>query len=231
MYSHDLDNGAHGGHQIEGMGLIFTTALVRYLLNQALWAGLGLYNQHFLDAWLLQTVLLEGIICLWLPTLLHPFPPTHPFIHAICDITIVVKMLLKIQQCQLATRDSYKRQAKRLLQLVIASYCKSSMATIQHKRTIVASILTIGILRNTKCDNLVGFPKLGHIITVQLKGNLTPAHGQWVQHLRVILVLLITGMRMPVGIFPVLSKAWMQRVHAGVLKIHTHAIYYQANCT
>ena len=37
------------------------------------------------------------------------------------------------------------------------------MATIYHKGTTVAGIFKIGISWNTKCDNLVGFPKSGHI--------------------------------------------------------------------
>ena len=36
------------------------------------------------------------------------------------------------------------------------------MAKFYHKRTIVASVLKIGISRNTTCDNMVGFPKSGH---------------------------------------------------------------------
>ena len=47
----------------------------------------------------------------------HPLLPTHPLIRAICDITVVVKKLLKIQQCQLATVDIYETLAKRLVQL------------------------------------------------------------------------------------------------------------------
>ena len=31
------------------------------------------------------------------------------------------------------------------------------------KKTMVASILKIRISQNTKCDNLVGFPKSGHM--------------------------------------------------------------------
>ena len=72
------------------MGLIFTPVLVRRLLlmpSSRVWA----YHQHFLDSQLLQTVQLEGVTHLRLPT--HPTPllPAHPLIHAICDITVVVK--------------------------------------------------------------------------------------------------------------------------------------------
>ena len=71
-----------------GMGPIFTPVSVRRLLRPSslVWA----YNQHFLDSWLLQTVLLEGVTRL-------RFPPTHPLIRAIHDITVVMKKLLKIQ--------------------------------------------------------------------------------------------------------------------------------------
>ena len=41
----------------------------------------------------------------------------------------------------------------------------------------------------------------------QLKGNLMPAHGQWVQHPGVIIAVFITSMWVPVVIFPVSSKA------------------------
>ena len=76
-----------------GMGLIFTPALVRCFLRpiSLVWA----YDWHFLNTWLLQTVQLEGLTCLRLPTRpsTHPtsLPLTHPLIHAIHDITVVVK--------------------------------------------------------------------------------------------------------------------------------------------
>ena len=62
---------------------------------------------------------------------------------------------------------------------------------------------------------------------VKLKGNLTPTHGQRVQHLRVILVPLVMGMRVPTGISCV--KQSLPVVSAGVLKIPAHAVYYQAH--
>ena len=46
------------------------------------------------------------------PLTFHQPPPIYPLIHATRDITIAVKKLLKIQQCQLANRDSYKKLAK-----------------------------------------------------------------------------------------------------------------------
>ena len=72
-----------------GMGLVFTPALVKRLLRliSLVWA----YDQHFLDTWLLQMVQLGHLTCLRLPTHPTPLPPTHPLIHAICDITVVVK--------------------------------------------------------------------------------------------------------------------------------------------
>ena len=48
-------------------------------------------------------VLMVALTHLQLPT--HPWhlptflPPAHPLIRAICDITVAVKKLLKIQQC------------------------------------------------------------------------------------------------------------------------------------
>ena len=48
-------------------------------------------------------VLMEGITHLQLPNLPHhpsdPLPPTYPLIYATCDITAIVKKLLKIQHC------------------------------------------------------------------------------------------------------------------------------------
>ena len=67
-----------------------------------------------------------------------PPPPTcPPFTHAICDITVVVKKLLKIQQCQLASRTSYKTLSTIKDQHYL--YCKSGMATIQHKGSTVSN--------------------------------------------------------------------------------------------
>ena len=80
-------------------------------------------------------------------------PPTTsqlPLICVIRDITVVVKKLLKIQ---LVTKDSYETLAKRLLQL----YCTSSVATIQHERTMV-------YFSQMPIDNMAGFPKSGHKI-------------------------------------------------------------------
>ena len=70
-----------------GMGLIFTPALVRCLLRPSslVWAN----DQYFLDSWLLQTVLMEGLTRLRLPT--RPLHPPHPLICAIRYITVVVK--------------------------------------------------------------------------------------------------------------------------------------------
>ena len=42
-------------------------------------------------------LLMVALTRLWLPT--HPCHPPHPLIHAICDITVAVKKLLKNQQC------------------------------------------------------------------------------------------------------------------------------------
>ena len=34
---------------------------------------------------------------------------------------------------------------------------------------MVASVLEISIIRNTNCDNLVGFPKSGHIYGIKVQ--------------------------------------------------------------
>ena len=47
------------------------------------------YDWLFLDSWLLQTVQLGSVTCLWLPT--RPNQPTQFLIHAIRDITVVLK--------------------------------------------------------------------------------------------------------------------------------------------
>ena len=82
-----------------GMSLIFTPVLVRCLLGPP---GLSrpMTNGSCLIA--TPTVQLEGITSLWLPTCPHhPLSPParRPLIRAIHDITVVVKKLLKIQQC------------------------------------------------------------------------------------------------------------------------------------
>ena len=141
---------------MEGMGLKLTDeASLRF--SECVLA----YGWHFLDSQLVQTVLMEGITHLWLPNLstTHPTPflPTHPLICATCDITMAV--LFKIQQCQIASRNSYKTLAKRLFQL----HSVSSMATVSHKKATVASLFEIDISQNIKRGNLVSFPKSGHI--------------------------------------------------------------------
>ena len=44
-------------------------------------------------------VLMVALTCLRLPTHPHPLPPAHSLIRAICDITVTVKKVVKIQQC------------------------------------------------------------------------------------------------------------------------------------
>ena len=77
--------------------------------SRVVWA----YEQHFLDSQIFQTVLLEGVTCLRLPTFPHhpphPLPPAHPLIFAISDITVVVKKVAQnsaVLASQLRTRDS-----------------------------------------------------------------------------------------------------------------------------
>ena len=76
-----------------GMGLIFTPAMARRLLRPSslVWT----YDQYFLDSLLFQTVLMEGLTRLRLPTSPfhppHPLPSAHPLIRAIRDNTMVVK--------------------------------------------------------------------------------------------------------------------------------------------
>ena len=68
------------------MDLIFTPVLVRHLLGPP-----GLSWPMTSTSWIHRHSNQSQ------PT---PFPlPTHPLIHAIHDITVVVKKLLKIQQC------------------------------------------------------------------------------------------------------------------------------------
>ena len=61
-------------HIHQTLQLASTPVLVRHLLrpSRLVWA----YDWQFLDSQLLQTVLLESITCLWLPT--HPYCPPHP---------------------------------------------------------------------------------------------------------------------------------------------------------
>ena len=78
-----------------GMGLIFTPVLVRNLLRPSslVWAY---------DLTLLGLMATPNSPIGWCnpPAASHPPPPPpHPLICAIHDITVVLKRLLKIQQC------------------------------------------------------------------------------------------------------------------------------------
>ena len=46
-----------------------------------------------------------------------------------------------------------------------------STYTVNLKRTIVALIFQIGISQNTKCNNSVGFSKLGHVYLWEDEGT------------------------------------------------------------
>ena len=65
---------------------------------------------------------MKGMTCLQL----HP---THPLIYTAHDIIVIVKKLLKVQQCYLGGRISYKTLAIRLLYLC---YKSSIAAAILH---------------------------------------------------------------------------------------------------
>ena len=54
------------------------------------------------------------------------------------------------------------------------------------------------------------YPGIKYGTAQRYVSNLTPTQGQQVQHLKVILVPLITGMQVTIGIFPVSSKACLQ---------------------
>ena len=72
------------------MDLMFTPVLVRCFLNSLVLSGP--MTKHFLDSCMATTkVFLKGVAHLRLLT--HPttLPFTHPIIHAIHDITVVVK--------------------------------------------------------------------------------------------------------------------------------------------
>ena len=104
---------------MESMGLKFTPVVVtRLLLSEHVCA----YGQDFLGSQLVQAVLTEGSVNLRL-TAHQSSPTTHlthsPLVHATNDITVVVKKFLKIQQCQLASTNSYITLTKRLFQLYI----------------------------------------------------------------------------------------------------------------
>ena len=82
-----------------GMGLIFTPVLVRHLLGP-----LGLSGRLGLSLALLGLIatpnsLFERYNASPVAQPSPPPHPTHPLMHAIHDITVVVKKLLKIQQC------------------------------------------------------------------------------------------------------------------------------------
>ena len=79
------------------MGLIFTSVLVRRLLGPL---GLSGPSISWTYSYSKQTYL-EGIYNP--PPAAHPLPPAHaplpPPYSAICDITVIVKKLLKLHQC------------------------------------------------------------------------------------------------------------------------------------
>ena len=60
-------------------------------------------------------VQLEDITHLQLSTHPNHLPPTHPLIHAIRDITVVVNKVAQNPAVLAGYRDSYKTLAKRLL--------------------------------------------------------------------------------------------------------------------
>ena len=62
-------------------------------------------------------------------------------------------------------RVSYETVVIRLLYL----YSKSCVAIMQHRRATAALMFQNGISQNTKCDNLVGFPKSSHNYSSRLK--------------------------------------------------------------
>ena len=96
-----------------GMDLIFIPVLVRRLLGPLGLSG-PMTSTFWTHRFSKRSLLLEGITCLQLPTCphhpRHPLPSTHSLIRAIRDITVVVKKLLKIQQCQLSTYYRQKYQ-------------------------------------------------------------------------------------------------------------------------
>ena len=103
---------------MEGMGLKFTLRIGRRLLMQFkhVWAC----GWNFWDPQLVQTVLTEGLTCLWLPT--HPStlhsPSSPPTPYNVPSVILQwLRKVLKIQQCKLASRNSYKTLPNRLLQL------------------------------------------------------------------------------------------------------------------
>ena len=87
------------------MGLIFIPVLVRCLLGPLGLSGLMMTSTlELIDAPNSPTGRYNPPLAANLPHHSpHPLSPAHPLIHAICDITVVVKKLLKIQQCWLAT--------------------------------------------------------------------------------------------------------------------------------
>ena len=79
---------------MKGMALKFTPVVVQTSLrpSECVWA----YGWHFKDSQLVQTVLIEDLTHLRLPTLPHHpshSSPTHPLIFATHDITVVGKIV------------------------------------------------------------------------------------------------------------------------------------------
>ena len=91
---------------MEGMGLKITPVMGRRLLT--LFQHVRAYGWHLCDSWLVQTILMNGLPHLQLPT--------HPYNMSPVILQWLWKKLLKTQQCKLASRKSYKMLAKRLFQ-------------------------------------------------------------------------------------------------------------------
>ena len=143
-----------------GMSLKFTPAIIRHLLSplNMFWV----YGWHTSDSQLVQTHLTESLTYHQLPTSPNSLLPTNPS-SIMCHLWYYsgFDSFEKVAQnpaALLASRSSYKILAKILSQL----HNISGMATIQHKKTTRVLTFEIGISQNTKCDNLVGFPRSVH---------------------------------------------------------------------
>ena len=103
---------------------------------------------------------MEGLTRLQLPTLL---PPTYPFIHATCDITVVVKKYVAPGSVSyIANRNSYRTLVKDCsCYTVYLAWLQSGTRKPQWFQ-----YFKLEFLGNTKCEHSVGLPKSGHICLI-----------------------------------------------------------------
>ena len=113
------------------------------------------YGWNFLDSWLIQTVITEGVACLQLSILphhpSHPLPPTYPLIH---NTPVTVKKVVQDP----AVLASWQKQLhciatfSQKVSLTVSIQASHSIVTLEPQR--LSSITFIRICINARNGNL-----------------------------------------------------------------------------